>query len=91
MHLLNKDIRCETVALKICSAVFERLGEAPLSDNGSFLNAVLIGIFTSLHFYRNNTKAKIIPASIMKAIHLFFANFMICHGTQALVDSTNSV
>jgi len=91
VHLLNKEIRCETVALKICSAVFERLGDAPLSDNGTFLNAVLIGIFTSLHFYRNNTRAKIIPASIMKAIHIFFATFMVCHGSQALIDSTNAV
>lgn len=91
MHLLGKEIRCETVALKICSAVFERLGDAPLSDNGGFLNAVLIGIFTCLHFYRNNTRAKIIPASIMKSIHIFFATFMVCHGSQALLDSTNAV
>ena len=27
----------------------------------------------------------------MKSIHMFFATFMVCHGSQALVDSTNAV
>ena len=81
----------EQVALKICSCVFERLGNAPIQDNGTFLNQVLIAILTSMHFYRNNTKAKVIPASIMKAIHIFFATIMVCHGSEALVNSCNAI
>ena len=81
----------EGVALKICSCVFERIGNAPLQDNGAFMSSVLVSIFTSLHFYRNNTKAKIIPASIMKAIHVFFATIMVVHGSEALLNACNSV
>ena len=44
-----------------------------------------------MHFYRNNTKAKVIPASIMKAIHIFFATIMVCHGSEALVNSCNTI
>ena len=81
----------ETEALKLCSCVFERLGDAPPSDNGEFLRSVLIAIFTSLHFYRNNTRAKVIPAKIMKAVHIFFANFMVVHGSLALVNACNQI
>ena len=81
----------EQVALKICSCVFERLGQVPLQDNGAFLNKVLVSIFTSLHFYRNNTRAKVIPGSIMRCVHVFFATLMVCHGSQALIDATNAV
>lgn len=52
---------------------------------------MLVSIFTSLHFYRNNTRAKVIPVSIMKAIHVFFANLMVTHGSQLLVDACNSI
>lgn len=90
-HLLKPDVRMEQVALKLCSTVFERLGPAPLQDNGQFLHQVLIAIFTCLHFYRNNTRSKVIPASIMKSIHVFFATFMVCHGSQALVEACNGV
>ena len=55
------------------------------------MSSVLVSIFTSLHFYRNNTKAKIIPASIMKAIHVFFATIMVVHGSEALLNACNSV
>ena len=27
----------------------------------------------------------------MKAVHVFFANFMVCHGSQALIDACNTV
>jgi len=27
----------------------------------------------------------------MKAIHIFFANFMVCHGSEALVSACNQV
>lgn len=87
-HLLKPDVRMEQVALKICSTVFERLGQA---DEGQFLNAVLVSVFTSLHFYRNNTRSKVIPASIMKAIHVFFATVMVCQGSQALIRACDGV
>mmetsp|Transcript_20571 Transcript_20571/g.27788 ORF Transcript_20571/g.27788 Transcript_20571/m.27788 type:complete len:81 (+) Transcript_20571:88-330(+) len=79
----------EQVALKLCSTVFERLGQTPLQDNGVFLNSVLIAVFTSLHFYRNNTRSKVIPGTIMRAIHIFFASFMVVHGSAALVNACN--
>ena len=50
-----------------------------------------MGIFQALHFYRNNTRAKVIPASIMKSIHIFFATIMVCHGSQALVNAANTI
>lgn len=52
---------------------------------------MLVSIFTSLHFYRNNTRSKVIPASIMKSIHVFFATFMVCHGSQALIYACNKI
>ena len=57
----------------------------------AFLNKLLLAIFTSLHFYRNNTKSKVIPIAIMKTVHVFFANFMVCHGSQTLVDNCNKI
>ena len=52
---------------------------------------MLVAIFTSLHFYRNNTKSKVIPASIMMAIHTFFASFMVCYGSETLVNACNQI
>ena len=74
-------VRMETVALNIASTLFERIEEV---DTG-FIKEIVHGIFTSLHFYRNNTKSKTIPVSIMKCVHLFFANFMIQHGSEKLI------
>jgi len=75
--LMTPEVRMETVALSIASTLFERIEECDLV----FLKDVLMTIFQSLHFYRNNTKSKTIPGAIMKAVHLFFANFMIQHGS----------
>lgn len=88
-QLLNTQIRQENEALKISSAIFEKLGTA--FDNGSFLHAVLMGIFTSLHFYRNNTKSKVIPTAIMKSVHAFFSTFMVNHGSQSLIDACEKI
>jgi hypothetical protein len=71
--LMGADVRMETVALSIASTLFERVEECDLD----FLKDILLTICQSLHFYRNNTKSKTIPTTIMKAVHLFFANFMI--------------
>ena len=82
-NLLTSSVRQETEALKIAATIFEKIGNN--FDNGSFLHSVLMGIFTSLHFYRNNTKSKVIPTSIMKCVHAFFSTFMIVHGSEALI------
>jgi hypothetical protein len=67
------EVRMETVALNMASTLFEKIEECDLG----FLKDILFAIFSSLHFYRNNTKSKTIPTAIMKAVHLFFANFMV--------------
>ena len=89
-HLLTSEIRQEQVALKIGSAIFERIG-VDLGDGGKFLKDVLFAIFGSLHFYRNNTKSKVIPLSIMRNVHSFFANSMICHGSEVLINACNQI
>ena len=79
----------EQDALKIGSAVFEKIGNN--FDNGSFLHSVLMSIFTCLHFYRNNTKSKAIPTSIMKCVHTFFTTFMMNHGSEALIFASDKI
>ena len=51
----------------------------------------LFGIFSSLNFWRNNTKNKIIPVAIMKQTHLFFATFMCSHGPAKLIQVCDSI
>ena len=80
-HLLNSEIRQETIGLQIGSTYFERMP----SFEDSLLKDFLFGIFSSLNFWRNNTKNKIIPVAIMKQTHIFFATFMISHGPQKLI------
>jgi hypothetical protein len=77
-------MRLEANALQIASTVFERMGQV---DNGEFLQQILRGIFTALHFYRNNTKSKVIPSSIMKCVHAFFGVYMVCHSHTALIQA----
>lgn len=79
----------EQSALTISQAVFERIGLG--NDNGAFLVSILKGIFTSLHFYRNNTKSKVIPSSIMKLVHTFLGIIMICHSSKTLIDACDSI
>jgi hypothetical protein len=55
------------------------------------LVSILRGIFTSLHFYRNNTKSKVIPSSIMKLVHTFFGILMVCHSSKTLLDACDSI
>ena len=66
------------MALQISSTLFERL-EGQFDQ--AFLDAVLLSICQSLHFYKHNTRAKQIPLSIMKAVWQFLANFMVMHGS----------
>lgn len=48
-QLLSTDIRMESTALSLASAVFEKLGTV----DADFLDKCLRAIFTCLHFYRN--------------------------------------
>ena len=79
-HLMSTDIRMEAVALQIGSALFERIG---ILDE-TLLKDFLFSIFSTMHFYRNNTKNKSIPISITRAILVFFATFMVNYGADAL-------
>ena len=80
-------MRQEPLALQISSALFERIG---IFDE-TFLKELFTQIFTVMHFYRNNTKNKIIPVSITKAIHIFFATYMINQGCDKLVQACDSI
>ena len=51
----------------------------------------LFQIFSSLHFYRNNTKNKVIPVSITRAVHIFFASFMVSYGSETLVKACDNI
>lgn len=44
-----------------------------------------------MHYYRNNTKAKIVPVTISKAIWSVFATYVIYHGTQAIVAACDKI
>lgn len=88
-NLLSTSIRMEQDALKISSALFEKIGAS--FDNGSFLNSILFSIFQSLHFYRNNTKSKVIPNSIMKCVHSFFTTFMVIQSSEALLSACDKI
>jgi hypothetical protein len=86
-HLMSVEVRLEPMALAIGSAMFEKIGI--ISEE--FLKAFLFNCFKTLHFYRNNTKAKVIPVPISKAIFTCFANFIINIGSQQLVQACDTV
>lgn len=75
-HLIQSDTRMEQASLSIASAVFEKLGV----PSDQFLNQYLLKVFECLHFYKNATKAKMIPVPIIKNVWAFWANFMIYNG-----------
>ncbi len=87
LHLISTDFRMEASGIQLASAMFEKLGTY---DEG-FLKKLLFGIFTTLHFYRNNTKQKLIPISIIKSVHVFLSTFMITSGTAPLMQTCNSI
>lgn len=86
-HLLSNDMRMEQVALSIASAIFEKIGII----NEQFLKQFLVGMLTCLHFYRNNTKAKVIPVPIIKSVWSLIANFMIYNGSESILQACNSI
>lgn len=69
----------ETIGMNIASALFEKLGQGGLADQ--FIHSFLFSVFSCLHFYRNNTKTKLIPVTIAKSIWSCLATFVIYHGT----------
>jgi len=87
IHLLSTEVRMETTAMQIASALFERIGI--FSDE--MLHQLLFSIFTCMHFYRNNTKNKVIPIAITKAIHIFFATFMVNFGEDRLLAACDKI
>ena len=87
IHLLGTEVRMEAVAMQIASALFERIGLT--SDD--FVKKVLFQIFTTMHFYRNNTKNKVIPIAITKAILIFFSTFMINFGEEKLLALCDTI
>jgi hypothetical protein len=44
-----------------------------------------------MHFYRNNTKNKVIPIAITKAIHIFFATFIVNFGEDRLLAACDKI
>src|SRR5947208_2980515 len=84
---MSVDIRMEPVALSIGTALFEKLG----IFDADFLKSFLWSVFHCLHFYRNNTKTKTIPVPITKGALTFFANFIINHGSQALIQHSDTI
>lgn len=88
-HLLSAEMREEKSALQIAQSIFEKIGLG--FDQGDLLHQVLYGIFSALHFYRNNTKSKVIPSAIMRCVHNFFSVFMICHSSKILVEACDKI
>lgn len=76
--------------MQIASGIFEKLAAgAPLNDQ--FVHGFLLSVFSSLHFYRNNTKAKVIPITISKAIWSCLATFIIYQGAQNLIAACDKI
>lgn len=84
---MQADIRMEQTAMSIASAIFEKLQ----GGIESFANGFLYSVFSCMHYYRNNTKSKIVPVTISKAIWSVFATFVIYHGTQGLVTACDKI
>ena len=44
-----------------------------------------------MHYYRNNTKKKVIPSAIVKSVLVFFATFVVNHGSAKLIQATDGI
>lgn len=88
-HLMQADIRMESTAMSIAGAIFEKLQGPSVTEQ--FINGFLFSVFSCLHYYRNNTKGKIIPITISKSIWSVFATFVIYHGAQALIAACDKI
>jgi hypothetical protein len=87
IHLLGTEVRMESTAMQIASVLFERIG----IFSEDIVQKVLFQIFTTMHFYRNNTKNKIIPIAITKSIIIFFATFMVNFGEDMLIGACDKI
>jgi exportin-2 (importin alpha re-exporter) len=72
-YLMSVEVRAEVTALEIGSALFERVQ----TENQSLLKEILFSIFTSMHFYKNNTKNQTVPQAITRQVFAFFATIMV--------------
>ena len=86
-HLMHHEVRMEVTAMNIASAIFEKLQ----AGSEQFVNGFLMSVFTCLHFYRNNTKTKLIPLTISKAIWSCLATFIIYQGSQNLIAACDKI
>jgi hypothetical protein len=87
LQMMAPDFRMEAIGLQMGSALFEKLGVY----DAEFLKTFLFAIFSTLHFYRNNTKHKQIPIPIIKAVHVFLSTFIVTNGTTALVTACDKI
>jgi len=55
------------------------------------VHKLLFQIFSTMHFYRNNTKNKVIPVTITKSILTFFATFIVNFGEDALIAACDKI
>ena len=83
---MKHDVRMEPTAMTLASAIFEKL-TAP----DAFAKGFLLAVFHCLHFYRNNTKSKLIPLAISKAVWSCLATFAIYQGIQPLFAACDSI
>ena len=88
---MKPEIRMESQAMQIASAIFEKLGTASGGLNEQFIQNFLYAVFQCMHFYRNNTKSKIIPISISKSIWSCWATFIIYLGGASLVAACDKI
>lgn len=86
-HLMNSEIRMEPQAMSIAGAIFEKL--QPLNE--TFLQNFLFSVFSCLHFYRNNTKTKLIPVTITRAIWSCLATLVVHNGVTPLLNACNKI
>lgn len=85
-HLMKHDVRMEPTAMTLAGAMFEKL-TAP----EAFAKGFLLAVFHCMHFYRNNTKSKLIPLAITKAVWSCLATFAIYQGLQSLYAACDSI
>jgi len=84
---MDTQVRMESIAMQIGSTLFERLGV--FDEN--LLKEFLTQIFTSMHYYRNNTNNKTIPRAITTSILIFFATFMVNYGCDSLIQACDNI
>ncbi len=83
-------MRMETTGMSIAGAIFEKLPQSGALTE-QFMHGFLFGVFSCLHYYRNNTKSKTIPMAITKFIWSCLATFVIYSGAANLVAACDKI